>query len=36
MRYLDMVIDNIDRSDLIATLEKPIEVEPLKKLAQIL
>lgn len=36
MRYLDLVIANIDRAELIATLEKPIDIDPLKKLAQIL
>jgi hypothetical protein len=36
IRFIDLVIENIDRRDLIATLEKPIEVDPLKKLSQIL
>lgn len=33
MRYLDMVIANIDKNDLINAMEKPIDVDPLKKLA---
>lgn len=32
-KYLDFLISNVNRQDLIDSLEKPIEVDPLKKLA---
>jgi hypothetical protein len=33
--YLGLIIENIDKYDLIEALEKPIEVDPLKILARI-
>ena len=35
VRYVEMVIANINKDELIASLERPIEADPLRKLAYI-
>lgn len=35
LRYLELIIDNINKDELIASMERPIEIDPLRKLAYI-
>lgn len=35
VRYLEMLIENINKQELIVSLERPIETDPLRKLAYI-
>lgn len=35
LQYIEMIMENINKEDLISSLERPIEVDPLRKLAQI-